>query len=72
MPTIHTRKVRILGITCEACTKLINKRISNIQGIENVNINDSTGITEIVSTENFSLNQIEEALNGTEYKVVTI
>lgn len=72
MQTLFTQKVKISGITCGACVKLISKRINKIDGVQDIKIEDNTGETEIVSSQDLNINTIQNALGGTEYKVANL
>ncbi|MDO8512965.1 MAG: heavy metal-associated domain-containing protein [bacterium] len=72
MQTLFTQKVKISGMTCGACAKLISKRISKIDGVQDIKIENNTGETEIVSTQDLDISAIQNALGETEYKVVNL
>ncbi len=71
MQTQYIQKVKISGITCEACAKLISKRLGKIDGVQNIKVEES-GETKIISNYNLDINTIQNALVGTEYKVVNL
>ncbi len=61
--------LKISGITCEACIKLIKKKVGKIIGVEDVVIKDNNGETLIVSENQLKISDIEIALKGLPYIV---
>ena len=61
--------LKISGITCDACTKLIKKKVGKIIGVEDVVIKDNNGETLIVSENEIQTSDIITALKGLPYKV---
>ena len=61
--------IKISGITCEACIKLIKKKVGKIPGIKDVAIKDNNGETMIVSENEIKTSEIISALHGLPYKV---
>jgi copper chaperone CopZ len=64
-----TQKVKITGLTCEACQKLISKRISKIDDVENVDV-ALNGETNINAARAISNKEIMSVLVGTKYQIV--
>lgn len=64
-----TQKITLAGLTCEACQKLITKRIGRIDGVESV-IVQMNGQTEIVAKRNVAKSEITSVLEGTKYTLV--
>jgi copper chaperone CopZ len=64
-----TQKIKITGLTCAACQKLISKRISKIDGVENVDV-ALNGETNISAAKAISNKEIMNVLEGTQYQVV--
>lgn len=60
--------IKLSGLTCGACQKLITKRIMKISGVKNVKV-ELNGKTEIDSQRNISNEEIMKVLEGTEYKI---
>lgn len=67
---MQTLSVTISGITCEACVKLITKRVSRIKGVNDVSIDQATGITTINADTTLTPQNIQLALEGTHYHIV--
>lgn len=61
--------LKISGITCEACIKLIKKKVGKITGVKDIVIKDNNGETMIVSENEIKTSEIISALNGLPYKV---
>ena len=57
------------GLTCSACAKLAQKRLSKIEGVETVSV-DSNGKTTILSAVSIDKKVVNQALSDTDYKVV--
>lgn len=64
-------KVQISGITCQACVKLITKRLSAIDGVNNVEA-DISGLTTIYGQKAVDIAKMQEVLKDTDYKVTCI
>lgn len=64
-----TTNIKLSGVTCAACQKIITKRISTIVGVKEVKA-ELTGKTFITSEKEISVSEINTALVGTPYKVV--
>ena len=62
-------KVSISGITCDACIRLITRRVSAIQGVSQVEV-DRSGETSIIAARDIPRGEIIEVLQGTNYTVL--
>lgn len=69
LPTKNMQTIKISGLTCGACQKLITKRIMKIEGIKDVRV-ELNGKTEIDAERNISREEIMKVLEGTEYKII--
>lgn len=67
---MNTIYFKLSGLTCEACGKLISSRLKKISGVQEVKVNQTTGDSEVTSTEHIDLAIIEKSLEGTPYKIV--
>jgi len=65
-------RINIDNMTCEACVKLSKSRISKIDGVKDVRISNLSGETEIMAEREISLDEIQKALGGTDYKATKI
>lgn len=65
---IHTN-LKISGMSCEACQKLVEKRLMKIPGVNRVAIELKSGLAEILANRRIDSREIMEALKGTEYKI---
>lgn len=61
--------IKLSGLTCRACQKLITKRILKISGVKNVEV-ELNGKTQIEADRNISQEEITQVLKGTEYKII--
>lgn len=59
--------IKISGISCGACVKLIQKRIGAIEGVQEVNIDKDSGQTEIISLRAIPIEEIKSSLKDTNY-----
>lgn len=64
-----TTNIKISGISCGACIKLIQKRIGGIEGVQEVKIEQSSGQAEINSTRALPIEEIKASLKDTPYEV---
>lgn len=67
---ITASTVHIAGLTCSACQKLITRRISKMPEVTEVVVEPS-GKTSIKALRAISEKEVEKALEGTHYTVVT-
>lgn len=65
----YTLNLKISGITCEACIKLIKKKVGRITGVKDIVIKDNNGQTLIVSDNELKISDIISSLEGLPYKV---
>lgn len=63
------KTIKISGIHCDACLKLIARRVLKIGGMTNVEV-DRSGNTTITSERDITTDEVQTALQDTEYKVV--
>ena len=61
-------KIKITGINCEACTKIIKKRLLTVPGVIDAQIN-LDGNTNITTKQEVTLLQLQEVLHDTEYRI---
>lgn len=63
-----TQIVKISGLTCGACQRLIAKRIKTINGVADAVV-ALTGKTEITAQKMIDKREIAKVLEGTKYAV---
>lgn len=63
-------KLKLAGLTCEACVKLVSNRFKKIPGVRDVDINLINGETKVSSETNIDLAILENSLAGTHYSIV--
>ena len=61
--------LKISGITCDACIKLIKKKVGKVIGVKDVVIKENNGETMIVSENELKTSDIVSVLQGLPYKV---
>jgi copper chaperone CopZ len=61
-------KFKVSGMHCGACQKVIEKKLSKIEGVDGVNVNPE-GDLSVLASRSISLNEVKLALEGTEYIV---
>jgi len=64
--------VTIKGVTCEACVKLITKRITKLPGVQEVISQSPSGVFAIQSARPLTTPVINQALEGTDYQVIAV
>ena len=67
-----TKKYKLEGLTCPACDKLIQLKLDQIKGVKNISISDNKSEMELISEREIGLNEIVDALAGTNYEVFPI
>jgi Cu+-exporting ATPase len=61
--------LNVEGMTCANCALGIKKQLEK-KGLDNVNVNFSTGEASYVNTSELTLNEIKASINGLGYKVL--
>lgn len=61
--------IKISGLTCSACQKLISKRLMKIDGVESVSV-ELTGKTDIKAKRTINDIEIKKMLEGTLYQIL--
>ncbi len=70
---MNENKVQIVtlsGLTCESCEKMVSKRLMKIEGVTNIQVTASNGLTSILASRQITIPEIKKALEGTHYSVV--
>lgn len=65
----QTQTIHISGITCDACIKLITRKLSRVIGVNEVVTVTSEGIATINVQDVLPQQAFEEALSGTPYHI---
>ena len=65
----YNLNVKISGITCEACIRLIKKKVGKLDGVTDVVIKDNSGETTVVSVKKLNVSDIITVLSGLPYQV---
>ena len=61
-----TNHFSISGITCEACVKLISRRVLTITGVKNIKVS-LTGEADVFADRKINSDEIIKVLQGTDY-----
>lgn len=61
--------LKISGITCEACIKLIKRKVGKLDGVTDVTVKDYDGETTITSIKKLNISDIISSLSGLPYQV---
>lgn len=60
---------KLEGLTCDACVRLSKMKLEKVPGVENVQVSGLDGRAEISANRKITLEEIQNALSGTDYKV---
>ncbi len=63
-------EVKLEGLSCLACQKVVEKRLKNISAVEVVLVNLETGQVKITGSRIIDRDEIIKVLEGTQYKLV--
>lgn len=61
--------VRLSGLTCHACQKLVEKFLKRIEGVKTVIVDLDSGKTSIIANRVIAIREIEQALANTAYQI---
>jgi copper chaperone CopZ len=65
-------KIQLQGLHCDACKKIIQKRLGKLEGVTLVTVGLDTQSALVESTSTIVLQQVEGVLKDTDYKVTTV
>jgi copper chaperone CopZ len=65
-----TQKIQLSGLHCDACKKLTEKKIGKLSGVESVGVDLDTQVADVQTTRLITNEEINDALEGTNYKAV--
>lgn len=69
MNTDETTTVKLSGLTCSSCQKLVTKYLKNIHGVKDVIVDLETGKTSIIADRVIPILEVEHALENTPYQI---
>ncbi len=71
LPTtiMKSYQFNLQGLTCEACTKIVKKRIGKVSGISDVEV-DLQGYLKVKTEQDLNKEELIIALKDTDYKVL--
>ena len=61
-------KLKISGLTCEACERLSSKRIGRLDGVTAVTVSKDSGEALIEASRGLTAAEVNEALKDTAYR----
>ena len=64
-----TQTFTISGFDCDSCIKLSQSILADLSGVKQVKISGLDGKTEIQTEREISLDEIQQAFEGTQYQV---
>ncbi len=62
-------EIKVSGMKCEHCKKAVQKALLGIEGVDSVEIDLETGITQIDTSRDISLDEIRKAIKEAGYEV---
>ena len=65
---MNIQNIQLTGLTCEACVKMVQKRLWRLPKVHNVVVN-ADGQTQLLAEQEFSPEAIRQALAGTPYQL---
>ena len=65
---MQTSQFQVEGLSCQACQKIIQKRVGKIQGVTEVSV-DLNGKLELKSDRTIDKAELINVLKDTDYKV---
>jgi copper chaperone CopZ len=69
METLQKTTYRVAGMTCEACQYKVQSLLSNVPGVQQVQVELKTGETTVESEQKVPLSALQTALKGTSYRI---
>lgn len=66
---MNLQTINITGTHCQACKKLVEKRIMAISGVDKVDVDYLTGKTQITADNEITRDKIAKALEGMPYEI---
>ena len=64
--------LKIIGMTCESCEKIIGMELEELPGVKNIKINSKTGTGELEAPASVTNTDIETAITKAGYKGVMV
>lgn len=64
-----TSTFQITGMTCDACQKVVQKKLSKVAGVSAVAVDKSSGVASLSATRDIASEEVKKALEGTHYSL---
>ncbi len=61
---------KLAGLTCEACLKLVSRKLKKIPGVTSVKVDLASGETQVTSSGKIDLEILRKSLENTHYSIV--
>lgn len=62
--------IKVKGMTCQHCVTAVKKVLADIGGIQNVDVNLSSGEVAFVAAQSVDLNVVKDRIKKAGYEVV--
>lgn len=72
MENKQIQTIKISGITCGACVKLITRKLNRMEGVNEVISVSDTGEAKVAVDVRFTKDAYIQALAGTPYEIVSV
>ncbi len=69
MSNLIRQKLKVHGTHCASCELLIERKFAKVPGVEKVHVNFASGKTEVFSSRNISVRELDEAIRNDGYSV---
>jgi copper chaperone CopZ len=66
---MNTLNIKVAGMTCEACVKLVSRRFLKVPGVSDVKIDLASGAAIVSGDANLNVAALAESLVGTEFSI---
>lgn len=67
---IQTTQLQLSGLTCEACEKVISKKLKTIKDVQEVRVSSQNGLVSIIAHRLIDPQEVITALQDTHYKII--
>ncbi|MEI7451585.1 MAG: heavy metal-associated domain-containing protein [Candidatus Falkowbacteria bacterium] len=66
---MNNLNIKVAGMTCEACAKIVSRRFSKVPGVTDIKIDLASGDALVSGDANLSVAALSESLLGTEFSI---
>lgn len=68
-PTTSISRFQVLGMTCEHCAKAVDRELSEVPGVTDVDVRLDTGAVTVTHSHPLALDQVAEAVDEAGYEL---